>query len=114
MDKTGLTEITATVLQQTKNSIEGMCEVSGLSIGEIIDRMILKWSAKDPEHATQLILDDMVIHTKDLSPEDFNLTVYCILAVIKRSLSKDEPEAIKKVIDEIEQILKDKMVDADI
>ena len=48
MDKTGLTEITATVLQQTKNSIEGMCEVSGLSIGEIIDRMALKWSAKDP------------------------------------------------------------------
>ena len=56
----------------------------------------------------------MIIHTRDLSPEDFNLTVYGILAVIKRSLSKDEPEAIKKVIDEIEQILKDKMVDTNL
>ena len=74
MDKTGLTEITATVLQQTKNSIEGMCEVSGLSIGEIIDRMALKWSAKDPEHATQLILDDMIIHTRNLSPEDTRIS----------------------------------------
>lgn len=114
MDKTGLTEITATVLQQTKNSIEGMCEVSGLSIGEIIDRMALKWSAKDPEHAMQLILDDMIIHARDLSPEDFNLTVLGILAVLKRSLSKDEPDAIRKVIDEIEQILKDKMVDTNL
>lgn len=108
MEKTSLTEITATVLQQTKDSIEGMCEASGLSIGEIIDRMALKWSAKDPEHAMQLILDDMVIHTRDLSPEDFNLTVAGILAVIKMSLTKDEPDAISKVIEEIEQILKDK------
>lgn len=114
MEKTNLTEITATVLQQTKDSIDGMCEVSGLSAGEIIDRMALNWNAKVPEHAIQLILDDMVIHTKNLSPEDFNLTVYGILAVIKRSLSKDEPEAIKKVIDEIELILKDKMVDANL
>ena len=111
MDKTALTEIKATVLQQTKNSIEGMCEVSGLSMGEIIDRMALKWSAKDPEHATQLILDDMIIHTRDLSPEDFDKTVFGILVVLKKSLSIDEPDAIKKVIDEIEQILKDKKAD---
>lgn len=111
MEKTSLTEITATVLQQTKDSIEGMCEASGLSIGEIIDRMALKWSAKDPEHAMQLILDDMVIHTRDLSPEDFNLTVAGILTVLKRSLAKDEPEAIRKVLEEIEQMVKDKLPD---
>ena len=57
---------------------------------------------------------DMIIHTRDLSPEDFNLTVLGILAVLKRSLSKDEPDAIRKVIDEIEQILKDKMVDTNL
>lgn len=111
MDKTGLTEITATVLQQTKNSIEGMCGISELSMGEIIDRMALKWSAKDPEHAIQLILDDMIIHTRNLSSEDFNQTVLGILLVLKRSLSKDEPNAIKKVMEEIEQIVKSKQVD---
>lgn len=111
MKKTNLTEITATVLQQTKDSIESMCEVSGLSVGEIIDRMALNWSAKDPDHAIQLILDDMVIHTRNLSPADFNLTVAGILAVLKRGLAKDEPEAIKKVLEEIEQMLKERMVD---
>lgn len=112
MEKTSLTEITVTVLQQTKNSIEVVCETSGLSIGEIIDRMALNWSANDLDHTIKLILDDMVIHTRNLSPDDFNLTVIGILDVIKRSLAKDNPKAIKKVIEEIEQMLKDKMVDA--
>lgn len=114
MEKTNFEEITATVLPQTKNALENMSEVSGISVGEIIDRMTLKWSPKDPEYAAQLILDEMVIHSRYLGPEDFNRTVSIVLAVIKKSLAIDEPEAIKKFIDEIEQILKDKMADTNL
>ena len=39
MSENNLTQITATVLSQTKESIEGICDASGLSVGEIIDRM---------------------------------------------------------------------------
>ncbi len=102
MSKTGLLQITANVLPETKASLDKMCEVSGLSLGEIIDRMALKWHANDPEHAAQLILDDTIIHTRDLTPEDFNLTVEIVLAVIKESLSINEPQAIKKLLDDIE------------
>ena len=102
MSETGLMQIYANVLPETKASLDKMCEVSGLSLGEIIDRMALKWHAKDPEHAAQLILDDTIIHTRDLTPEDFNLTVAIVLAVIKESLSMDEPQAIKKLLGDIE------------
>ena len=102
MSETGLMQIFANILPETKASLDKMCEVSGLSLGEIIDRMALKWHAKDPEHAAQLILDDTIIHTRDLTPEDFNLTVAIVLAVIKESLSMDEPQAIKKLLGDIE------------
>lgn len=102
MSETGLMLISANVLPATKASLDKMCEVSGLSLGEIIDRMALKWHAKGPEHAAQLILDDTIIHTRDLTPEDFNLTVGIVLAVIKESLSIDEPQAIKKLLVDIE------------
>ena len=46
MSENNLTQITATVLPQTKESIEGICDASGLSVGEIIDRMSLKNACK--------------------------------------------------------------------
>lgn len=105
MSENNLTQITATVLPQTKESIEGICDTSGLSVGEIIDRMALKMHAKDAEHAAQLILDSMITYTRNLSSDEFNKAIWIVLSVIKESLSVNEPEAILKVIQQIESTL---------
>ena len=75
------------------------------SVGEIIDRMALKMHAKDGEHAAQLILYSMITYTRNLSPDEFNKAIWIVLSVIKESLSVNEPEAILKVIRQIESIL---------
>ena len=67
--------------------------------------MALKMNAKDAEHTAQLILDSMITYTRNLGSDEFNKTIWIVLPVIKESLSVNEPEAILKVIRQIESTL---------
>lgn len=101
------TMLTATVLHKTDESLKQLCEVSGLSVGEVIDRLIVNWEAHDAIFASQLILEDMLMHTRLLDREQLSLTFTIILSVIKRSMAEDEPESLKRVVEELDAILKE-------
>ena len=105
MSKNSLCNISAEVLPITKRTLEEIQETTGLSCGELIDRMVHNWHANDPETAAQLILDAISIHTRNLNKKDFNTAICVILSVIKASLSTEEPDPIKAIIEQIENTL---------
>lgn len=101
------TTLTATVLYKTEEALKNLSEVSGLSVGEIIDRLVVNWEAHDAVYPSQLILEDMVMHTQKLDRKHLNLTFAIVLSVIKKSMSDDEPEALKRIVEELDAMLKE-------
>ncbi len=101
------TTLAATILCKTDESLKQLCEVSGLSVGEVIDRLIINWEAHDAIFASQLILEDMLMHTRLLDREQLSLTFTIILSVIKKSMNEDDPDSLKRVVEELDAILKE-------
>ena len=93
-----LCELNTTVLPQTMTALGELKEATGLSEGEIIDRVLVRWQAKDPQTAAQLILDAIMIHTYLLTPEELSQSIVEVVTVLKNSLQGIEmdDELIKK------------------
>ena len=93
-----LCKLSANILPQTKKSLDELKEATGLSEGEIIDRVLVRWQAKDPQTAAQLILDAIMIHTYLLTPEELSQSIVEVVTVLKNSLQGIEmdDELIKK------------------
>lgn len=98
-------EITVKVLSETEASLLESSELTGMSAGQLIDRMTLNWEADNPEVAAILILQDMITHIQKLDQEQINQAFMIVLGVIKESLAKYEPEIIKKLVAQIESLL---------
>ena len=81
-----LCKLSANILPQTKKSLGELKEATGLSEGEIIDRVLVRWQAKDPQIAAQLILDAIMIHTYLLTPEELSQSIVEVVTVLKNSL----------------------------
>ena len=64
-----LEKIEATVMPQTAESIRKSQEETGLTIGELIDRMTLHIKPRDAKVAIQLILEDVAIIISELTAE---------------------------------------------
>ena len=81
-----LCKLSANILPQTKKSLDELKEATGLSEGEILDRVLVRWQAKDPQTAAQLILDAIMIHTYLLTPEELSQSIVEVVTVLKNSL----------------------------
>lgn len=81
-----LCKLSANILPQTKKSLDELKEATGLSEGEILDRVLVRWQAKDPQIAAQLILDAIMIHTYLLTPEELSQSIVEVVTVLKNSL----------------------------
>ena len=100
-----LCELNTTVLPQTMTALGELKEATGLSEGEIIDRVLVRWQAKDPQTAAQLILDAILIHTNQLGSDDFNKAILGVLTLLKGSLSDTEPKEIVETIEVLEGVI---------
>ncbi len=89
-----LTEINATVVSKTKETLEALANASGLSIGEVIDRMLLAVSPSDVNDAYLIILDQLLIATQRLEHDQFNEVVLMVLKALEDAFAKDEPKEI--------------------
>ena len=89
-----LAEINATVVPKTKETLEALATASGLSIGEVIDRMLLAVSPSDVNDAYLLILDQVLIATQRLEHDQFNEVILMVLKALEDAFAKDEPEEI--------------------
>lgn len=103
--------ISVKVLPQTKAVLQEQSAYNGLTFGEIIDRLMLDVKAKTPEVAAQLILDDISIHICNLDEQQTLYVFAILLATIKKCLLTDTvPEMFQKLVQEVDEILKDKGV----
>ena len=89
-----LAEINATVVPKTKETLEVLANASGLSVGEVIDRMLLAVSPSDVNDAYLIILDQLLIATQRLEADQFNEVVLMVLKALEDAFAKDEPEEI--------------------
>ena len=89
-----LIELNTTVCKETKEVLDALADASGLSAGEVIDRMILAVSPSTAEKAYLLILDQLLIATQRLNHEQFNEVILMVLKALEDAFAKDEPEEI--------------------
>lgn len=96
-----LMELNTTVCKETKEVLDALSDASGLSAGEVIDRMILAVSPSDAEKAYLLILDQLLIATQRLNHEQFNEVILMVLKALEDAFAKDEPEEIVSTLKNI-------------
>ena len=96
-----LAEINATVVSKTKETLEALATASGLSVGEVIDRMLLAVSPSDVNDAYLIILDQLLIATQRLEAEQFNEVILMVLKTLEDAFAKDEPEEIVSTLKNI-------------
>lgn len=89
-----LMELNNTVRMESKEILDALADASGLSIGEVIDRMLLAVSPSDVNNAFLLILDQVLIATQRLNQEQFNEVILKVLKSLEDAFAKDEPEEI--------------------
>lgn len=103
------TKINATVLSQTKAILGDHSSILGLSIGEVIDRLTLRFSPSSADLAAILVLDAIVMAFHDLSSEQINDALGAVLGEIRECLIKNGTEDLHTVIDDIEKIIPDSL-----
>lgn len=100
-----IAEINVKVLTKSKEILENIAETGGLSIGEVIDRMVLKFCPDNVEDAHLLILEYILIITEHLTREQLDETMLKVLTVLESACVNDEPNELtttfKRVIDKL-------------
>lgn len=100
-----LMELNTTVRMESKEILDALADASGLSVGEVIDRMLLAVSPSDVNNAFLLILDQVLIATQRLNQEQFNEVILKVLKSLEDAFAKDEPEEIvstlKKIVEKL-------------
>lgn len=105
MPSTKCQKITVTVLNQTAKYLQQVGETSGISMGEIIDRLCLKISAREPAMAAELILEDFIIHIQELDNQQVMETIALVLASIRNILDSSASDNIQQCIADIHKLL---------
>lgn len=99
-----------TVLSNTKEVIEKICKSIGLTSGELIDRLILRWEPQEPMCAAQLILDNIYINTRKMNNSQFDKTIAIVFNVIKECLNKDGLKSLAPIIEDFDALLAKKEI----
>lgn len=107
------TEIQLTVLNITKEILNETSEKTGMTSGELIDRLVLKWEPRNPMCAAQLILDSIVIYTRKMNDEQFDKTIAVVFGVVKECLKKDGLKSLRGIFEQFETALGAKNISAD-
>ena len=110
--KSKLVQIEAVVMPQTFRSLQHNQRDTGLSIGEVIDRLAVQIHAKDAAMAVQIILEEIQIILRDL-PTDQQITalwevITTVAALMPEEyLPRIEVEAHKKQTSLLENITRE-------
>lgn len=96
--KTGVRKIHANVMKQTEQGLLRLAKESGLSVGEIIDRVTLNMRPSDPELAVQLLEEEIIICLSGLSDEDYKIAVTDLIVDLVSVVAHDE-QIIDKLIE---------------
>lgn len=103
-------EIKATVLEQTKQAINAMMKDSGGTIGEVIDKMTIHFSPRDPTIAFPLAMGELGICLSGLAPAESKKAYIEVAAVLMASMTKEEQEKVHERAASIRHTLAGKLM----
>lgn len=93
-----LREIKATVMRNTEESLRKISQESGMTIGEVIDRLTLRMCPKDVEIALQLIEEEIIICFSGLDHADCENAFVMLVTDLVASLPINEA-IVEKLIE---------------
>lgn len=97
------------VQPDTEESIKKNCELSGLTPGQVIDRLASNYKTTDPGLASLIICDNILYTVQDQTEEEYNQTICEVVKMLLLS-SKAEASSTAK-LKELLEILEDKLCD---
>lgn len=101
-----VTELNVTVCNKTKTLLEDTAQILGLTEGEVVDRLVVKCCPEEPEYASQLILDHIVICCAKLDQDGFNEAIYSVLKTIEESFEnyvlEETKGTMKSILDKFD------------
>lgn len=100
-----LQNLKVTVMSQTAEYLKKTSAVSGITMGEIIDKLCLKLTAHEPAMAAELILEDFVIHIQNMEDQEVFETIALVLSSIRKILGSGMPGNIRQTIEDINEFL---------
>ena len=104
-EKREYTEITITVLKETREHIKEMAELTHTSVGHIVDRLALNWAVDDPTIAAYLILEDLLTHTINLDWDGTNQALALVITVIRKGLTDGDPQSLREAVRKLDEAL---------
>lgn len=90
-----LTELEITVMKATKNALDTMAKHSELTIGEVVDRLVLKMCPLDVDFAMTLALERIRITFSALSDEERGKALHELIMNMAAFLPSDEIEKLQ-------------------
>lgn len=88
METPGITTITATVLQQTKDTLTEQSLVLDLTIGEILDRIVLDLPIREPSAAVSFLCDKLAIFTREQTQMQLEETLVVLITIFTETLQQ--------------------------
>lgn len=102
------TTITVEVLTDTADKLNTVYERHGIPVGEQIDRMTFNFHPYDVGLAAHLICEEILSCTVNFDQAQFNLTIYMVLNILKKCFADGEPDALRRIVDELIEVIKAK------
>lgn len=99
------TIIEVDVSTKTAEMLEKIKEESGLSAGDLIDKLVLNLEAYTAEATAQLILDDLLAYTQNLTQKQIEKTLFIVISVIEKSLSDDISSELNVLVHKTKELL---------
>lgn len=96
------TKITATVLRKTKETLEDNSRITGLSVGEVIDRFALRFKPHTPEVAAILIFEYILIALQGLESEQIPKALEGVFLLTRQILQGEKAESMQSLMDEFD------------
>ena len=107
------TTLTAEVLKDTADRLNDISEVTGISVGEQIDRLCFNFNPYDAGLAAHMICESIVAHTSNLDDAQFDLAIYMVLNIFTKVLEKDDDKAaFTELVERAKAMLQSKGVEA--
>ena len=103
-----LTTIEATIMTKTKEALLKHCENTGLSIGEVIDRMALDFVIDTPDLAANVLCEEFVIMVVNQTEEQMQKTVHHVIASLMIPFLGNDSDA-RAFFEDLSLCIKDHM-----
>jgi hypothetical protein len=99
-----LEEINITVMKETANALRAFKDNMDLSMGEIVDRLLLNFSTRDINKAAILIVEYLEIVTKDQDSEQVKGTLLQVMAFCLSGILKKDDWEIEDIFNALKKI----------